>query len=148
MSRITVQGLAAQVAEQNERTEQALSGIMNVLGGLVEAVTSGGTFNTAAPVVDITSAPSASKTKVEMPTELREGFAMVRDTAEAMKPLNRALAQVCKGQPWVKATERSESDIAHAITLVEAEHGKKIAKAALAALTVRLEAAEKREATK
>jgi len=66
-------------------------------------------------------------------------------TKDAMSPLNKALAVVCKGQPWVKATERSTDEIAAALALVKQEHGEKVMRAAFDALSTRVEAAAARK---
>jgi hypothetical protein len=157
-TRITVASLAAQVAQHQAQTDSAIMGLTNLVERLVGVVS--GQHNTPAAVVEITSAPStrkaakkaAAKTKAapapakrEMPTEVREGFAMVKATKDAISPLNKALAQVRKGQPWRKAHECTTEEINAALALVVSEHGKKVAKAALDALEARIQHAANRK---
>lgn len=158
-TRITVASLAAAIEADRARTAQQFADVVGVLGKIVERLD--GQHNTPAPVVEITTAkgkrakkaaktvqPQVSTTapaKREMPAEVREGFAMVKATKDAISPLNKALAQVRKGQPWVKVTECSTEEVTAALAMVEALHGRKVAKAALAAYETRKAAAAARK---
>ena len=155
-TRITVASLASTVAEQG----RAIAEIASAVTGIASALQAG-QFATPAPVAQITDAPSkrarkstskgkttkvapkvskSAPAKKAMPAELREGFALVRETKDAMQPLNKALAQVRKGQPWVKAHLAPEADVKAALALLAPAERK----AATKALKVRAEAAAKR----
>lgn len=83
------------------------------------------------------------KAKVEMPEALKKGFAVLRDTKDAISPLNKALDW--KGaNAGVKATDRPVSEIKAALAKVAAEQGTEVAKAAHEAYKVRLAAAKAR----
>lgn len=109
---------------QTRPMEAKMSGYTNEqvaqIAAVVAQVLAGGNFSAPAPVVEITSARSAKKApakkatakkvapvKAEAPAEVREMFAGLAATKDAMKPLNKALASVLRsqGRPWVKATE-------------------------------------------
>lgn len=157
-TRITVASLSARMDKQDETLTQ----VVGLMGKIIERLD--GQHNTPAPVVEITTAKSAKakgarksgKAKVEpqvsttapakreMPAEVREGFAMVKATKDAISPLNKALAQVRKGQPWRKAHECTTEEVNAALAMVEALHGRKVAQAALKAYEVRVAHAAKR----
>jgi DNA-binding protein HU-beta len=96
------------------------------IAAVVAQVLANGNFSAPAPVVELAAhkaskkasakkatakkaAPvkAAPKAKVEAPAEIREMFAGLAATKDAIKPLNKALASVLRseGRPWVKATE-------------------------------------------
>lgn len=154
-TRITVASLSARMDKQDETLTQ----VVGLMGKIIERLD--GQHNTPAPVVEITTAKSAGKgkrgkakvepqvsttapAKREMPAEVREGFAMVKATKDAISPLNKALAQVRKGQPWRKAHECTTEEVNAALAMVEALHGRKVAQAALKAYEVRVAHAAKR----
>lgn len=163
-TRITVASLAAQVAQHQAQTDSAIMGLASMVERLIGVV--GAQHNTPAPVVaQITDAPSVRKStskgkkaaakkvqpqvsvsapvKREMPAEVREGFAVVKATKDAMSPLNKALMRLNPGA-WVKATERSIDQINAALADVAERDGMEVAQAALEAYKVRAQAAAKR----
>lgn len=95
------------------------------IAAVVAQVLANGNFSAPAPVVELAAhkaskkasakkapakkatAKKAAPVKAEAPAEVREMFAGLAATKDAMKPLNRALASVLRseGRPWVKATE-------------------------------------------
>lgn len=148
-ARLTTAALLALMIEQNAALNARLDAIQegqhSTPAPVVEAVKVSKATPKARKGKTTTKVAPAVSTKVPMPEAVKAGFAMLRDTKEAIRPLNKALDWKSSS---AKATERPVAEIKAALKRVEAEHGTDVAQAALEAYKTRLAAAKKRAASK
>ena len=147
--RITTAALAARVDAQETKMDQILAlltaqaGQHSTPAAVAEKVTKATKAKKVTKVAPVVAKDAPAK--VAMPEALKAGFAVLRETKDAISPLNKALDW--KGaNAGVKATDRPIAEIKAALKKVEAEHGKDVAVAAFEAYKVRLAAAKARAA--